>query len=72
MLLTDSQGWSRILGFVVMSIVVGAEVYAYGLSYLGGAAPGSLKLLYLLTFVWFLFESKKKISPESRREGREA
>jgi len=55
-----------------MSIVVGAEVYAYGLSYLGGAAPGSLKLLYLLTFVWFLFESKKKISPESRREGREA
>lgn len=27
MLLTDSQGWTRILGFVVMSIAVGVEVY---------------------------------------------
>jgi len=29
MLLTDSQGWTRILGFVVMSIAVGVEVYSY-------------------------------------------
>jgi len=70
MLLIDSQGKTRILGFVAMSIVVCVELYSYSLSYLGAslnaAAPG-LKVLYLLPFVWFLFESKKKISLEVAR-----
>jgi hypothetical protein len=65
LLLMDSQGKMRILGFVAVSSVVGLEIYSYRLSYLGASlttqAP-SLKLLYLLPFVWLLFESKKKIS----------
>jgi hypothetical protein len=62
MLLIVSHGKTRILGFVAMSIVVCLEVYSYSLSYLGAslnAAAPSLKVLYLLPFVWFLFESKK-------------
>lgn len=67
MLLMDSRGKTRILGFVAMSIVVFLELYSYGLSYFGGsldAEAPSLKALYLLPFVWFLFESKKKIPLE--------
>jgi hypothetical protein len=67
MLLIDSQGKTRIIGFAVMSVVVCLEVYSFSLSYLGTSldveAPG-LKILYLLQFVWFLFESKKKLSLE--------
>jgi hypothetical protein len=62
MLLIDSHGKTRILGFVAMSIVVCVEIYSYSLSYLGAsldAAAPSLKVLYLLPFVWLLFESKK-------------
>jgi len=70
MLLIDSQGKTRTLGFVAMSIVVCLEIYSYSLSFLGAsldiAAP-SLKVLYLLPFVWFLFESKKKSSREVAR-----
>jgi hypothetical protein len=65
MLLIDSQGKTRILGFVVMSIVLCLEIYSYSLSYFGAsldAAAPSLKVLYLLPFVWLLFESKKKSS----------
>lgn len=62
MLLIDSQGKTRIVGFVAMSIVVCLEIYSYSLSYRGAsleaAAPG-LKVLYLLPFVWLLFASKK-------------
>jgi len=67
MLLMYSRGKTRVLGFVAMSIVVCMEVYSYSLSYLGGsldAQAPSLKVLYLLPFVWFLFESKKKTSLE--------
>lgn len=67
MLLLTSRGQTRILGFVAMSIVVCLEVYSYSLSYLAtslDAAAPSLKVLYLLPFVWFFFESKKKISLE--------
>ena len=35
MLLFDSQGKTRILGFVAMSIAVGFEVYTHTLAYLG-------------------------------------
>src|SRR5215208_2927136 len=63
MLLMDSQGKTRILGFVAMSIAVASEVYKYTLVYLGTpieAQPQMLRLLMLLPFVWLLFESAKK------------
>jgi hypothetical protein len=70
MLLIDSQGKTRVLGFVAMSIVVCLEIYNFGSSF-GGAslntAASSLKVLYLLPFVWFLFESKKKVSLAAAR-----
>jgi hypothetical protein len=62
MLLFDSRGKTRILGFVAVSIVVCFEVYKYSLFYLGDAPAESLKVLFLLLFVWLLFESGKKIS----------
>ena len=70
MLLIDSQGKTKVLGVVAMSIVVCLEVYSHSLSYLATsleAVAPSLKVLYLLPFVWFLFESKKKISLEVAR-----
>jgi hypothetical protein len=63
LLLIDSRGKTKILGFVVMSTVVCVEIYSYYLSYLGTSLDAEapiLKILYLLPFVWFLFESKKK------------
>jgi hypothetical protein len=62
-LLMDSQGKTRILGFVAMSLAVCLEVYSHILSYLGtslSAGTGTLKLLLLLPFVWLLLESTKK------------
>jgi hypothetical protein len=64
MLLMDSQGKTRILGFVAMSIAVASEVYKYALVYLGTpieAQPQILRALMLLPFVWLLFESAKKV-----------
>ena len=61
-LLLDSQGKTKLLGFVAISIVVCVEAYANGLSFLGtslGAEAPSLKLLFLLPFSWLLLESKK-------------
>jgi hypothetical protein len=63
MLLFDSQGKTRILGFVAMSIVVGFEVYTHTLAYLGTPIEEQsqmLRLLMLLPFAWLLFESTKK------------
>jgi hypothetical protein len=63
MLLSDSRGKTRILGFVAMSIAVCLEVYSHTLSFLGtslNAEAPTLKLLLLLPFVWLLFESTKK------------
>ena len=68
LLLMDSQGKTRILGFVSVSIVVCFEVYKYSLAYFGAAPAESLKLLFLLPIVWFLFESKKKISLEVKND----
>jgi hypothetical protein len=65
LLLMDSQGKTRILGFVAMSIIVCLEVYKYSLAYFGVAPAESLKLLFLLPMVWFLFESKKKAQQTS-------
>jgi hypothetical protein len=66
MLLMDSQGKTRILGFVALSIIVCLEIYKYSLSYFGSAPAEGLKLLFLLPIVWFLLESKKEISVEAK------
>jgi hypothetical protein len=57
-LLSVSRGNTRILGFVVMALVVGVDAYNYGLLYLGETP--ALAALYLLPFVWLLFESRKR------------
>lgn len=57
-LLSASQGKTRILGFVVMAVVVGVEVYNYVLLLLG--EEPALTILYLLPFVWLLLESRKR------------
>jgi hypothetical protein len=49
----------KVFGFVVMAIVVVAEIYRIILISSGGNPPGALKLLSLLAIVWFLLESKK-------------
>ena len=64
MLVLDSRGKSRVLGFVVLSIAVCFELYRHILMYLGTSDTGSLKLLMLLPFVWLLFESTKKPHPK--------
>jgi hypothetical protein len=64
MLLIDSRGKTRILGFVAMSLAVSFEVYGHLTAYLGTpitAEAGSMKLSLLLPFVWLLIESTKKL-----------
>ena len=58
-LLSASRGKTRILGFVAMAAVVGVNAYNYVLLYLGEAP--ALTAVYLLPFVWLLFESRKKL-----------
>jgi hypothetical protein len=60
MLVLDSQGKSRILGIVAVSIAVCFELYSHILRFGGTSDTGSLKLLMLLPFVWLLLESTKK------------
>jgi hypothetical protein len=60
MLVLDSQGKSRILGMVAMSIAVCSEIYSHTLRFGGTSPTAILKLLMLLPFVWLLFESMKK------------
>jgi len=64
LLLTASRGKTRILGFVAMAIVVCVEAYVYfGLLVLGTnpfLETATVKLPYLLPFVWLLFESGKR------------
>jgi hypothetical protein len=61
-LIVHSQGWTKVFGFVVMALVVMAEIYRIILISSGGNPPGALKLLSLLAIVWFLLESKKRTS----------
>jgi hypothetical protein len=56
-LLSGSRGKTRILGFVAMA-VVGVDAYNYVLLYLNVA--DALAALYLLPFVWLLFESRER------------
>ena len=64
MLVLDSQGKSRILGIVAVSIAVCSELYSHSVRFLGTSDTGSLKLLMLLLFVWLLLESTKKPHPK--------
>jgi hypothetical protein len=57
-LLAGSRGRSRILGWVVMSVVVGVEVLAVA-GPIVGIHVDSQKLLFLLPFAWLLVESAK-------------
>jgi hypothetical protein len=57
-LLSGSRGKTRILGFVAMAVVVGVDAYNYVLLHLGVA--DALAALYLLPFVWLLFESRER------------
>jgi hypothetical protein len=60
LLLIDSRGRTRVLGFAAVSVAVGSEIYGHALRYLGTSDTGSSKLLMLLPFVWLLLESAKK------------
>src|SRR5215210_183669 len=60
MLVLDSQGKSRILGIVAVSIAVCLELYSHTLRFLGTSPTEILRLLMLLLFVWLLIESTKK------------
>lgn len=62
LLLLDSRGWTRILGFVAMAVVVGAEVYGYAMVVQGDVdgQAGIVRVLYLLPFLWLLLESAKR------------
>src|SRR5215218_7182523 len=60
MLVLDSQGKSRILGIVAVSIALCIELYSHTLRFLGSSPTEILRLLMLLLFVWLLFESTKK------------
>jgi hypothetical protein len=65
-LLTASRGKTRILGFVAMAIVMCVDAYYnFGLLYLGAnpfLETPVLRLLYLLPFVWLIFENRKRRS----------
>lgn len=70
LVLMASQGKSRLLGIGAIVAVIGLEVYRYSLAYLGRVATmetPSLRLIYLLLFVWLLVESKKLLAPDNKR-----
>jgi hypothetical protein len=54
LLLMDSSGKTRALGFVFMSLVLGVELVGFITD-----APEILKVLYLPPFVWLMLESRK-------------
>lgn len=64
MLVTASRGKTRVLGLVAMAAVVCTDAYIYfGLLFLGTnpfLETPVVKLLYLLPFVWLVFESTKR------------
>lgn len=56
--LASSRGNTRIFGLVAMAVVLGVNVYNHVLLYRG--EPDALAAVYLLPFVWLLFESRKR------------
>jgi hypothetical protein len=63
MLFRDSIGRTKILGVVVLVTIFFVEIYSVVTAYVGGEAPGVLKLFYLPLFIWLLLEG---ISPRSQ------
>lgn len=62
LLLTDSAGKTRILGFICVPPAVAVKIYSYILPAVGTTLDeqlAALKILLLLPFVWLLFESKR-------------
>ena len=63
-MLTASQGRTRVLGFVAMTVVVCLEAYGYFAQLFLGTnvflETPILRVLYLLPFVWLIFESRKR------------
>ena len=59
LLAVGSRGWSRIVGFVTMTVVIVAEAAAIGGAVIGADVP-EFKVLFLLPFVWLLLESVKR------------
>ena len=67
-LVVDKQATRRALGIVAMMTVACLKAYSLGLAYQGTSLDAEapiLKLLWLLPFVWILFES----GPFSRLRG---
>jgi hypothetical protein len=59
-LVVDRQATRRILGIVAMATVACAKAYSLGLAYHGTSLDAEapiLKILWLMPFVWILFES---------------
>ena len=71
LLLWASSGRSRVLGWVVMAIVVAAELAALGAALFDLSLP-NLKIVMLLPFVWLLFEAgegpSRAIADRAHRE----
>jgi len=68
LLLADSEGKTKVLGFCVMAPVVAIELLSYGFSLAGGSiydVSPLLKAAMLLPFVWFAFESAKENSRDT-------
>jgi len=58
----DSRGKTKVLGIMLMALVFAVEFYGFYLIYRGSSLDAefaALKLVYLLPFVWLIFESRK-------------
>jgi hypothetical protein len=57
---SDSTGWTRLLGVVVLAAVAGVEVYSFIVRVRGGIPPGVLRLVDLPLFVWLALEGSRR------------
>jgi hypothetical protein len=72
LLLTDSKGKTKVLGFGVLAPIVAIELLSYGFSLFGGSineAVPLLKVALLLPFVWLACESAQKPSGNAPTTG---
>jgi hypothetical protein len=60
LLIRESRGQRRAFGWLTLAIVLGMELYRFGVPSLGLPFNEGLRALYLLPFVWLLLESSKK------------
>jgi hypothetical protein len=63
--LFESRGATRVLGLLTLLTVGAVEMYRISLLVSGSPESASLRLVYLLPFVWLLLESRKERSPEA-------